>query len=132
MRQRVLADGGGHGLHGFHGVQHADFGGVRADVADDGINLRGEDGRGRGVDGRDAAGVLRRQRRERAHAVAAQRGEGFEIGLDARAAAAVRAGDGEDADVLAIGLGVHGRAGRIRKNRPKAVFGQKKERIQGA
>ena len=84
-------------------VQHAHFGGVRADVADDGINLRGEDGRGRGVDGRDAAGVLRRQRRERAHAVAAQRGEGFEIGLDARAAAAVRAGDGEDADVLAIG-----------------------------
>jgi len=52
----------------------------------------------RGVDAAHALGVLRGQRSDRSHAVAAQRTHGFQVGLDAGAAAAVRTGDGECAD----------------------------------
>ena len=44
---------------------------------------------------RDASRVLRGERRDRAGAVDAERGEGLQIGLNARAAARIRAGDGQ-------------------------------------
>jgi hypothetical protein len=47
------------------------------------------------VHGRHATRVLRGERGNRAQAVHAVRGEGFEISLDAGAAAGVGAGDGE-------------------------------------
>ena len=45
----------------------------------------------------DAQRVLHRDRRHRRHGVAAERGDGLDVGLNARAAAGIRAGDDEDA-----------------------------------
>ena len=82
--------------------QHADLHGRDVDVGEDGVDL-GREERGRGhVDGRDAAGVLGRQRGQGRHAVAAERREGLEVGLDAGAAARVGACNGKD-------VGGHGR-----------------------
>lgn len=49
----------------------------------------------------DAQRILNRHRRDRGHGVAAKRGDGFDVGLDARAAAGIRTGDDENA---ALGL----------------------------
>jgi len=54
-------------------------------------------------DAQDALGILRRETGDGACAVNAERGEGFQIRLDARAAAAVGAGDGQgDGKLFAI------------------------------
>jgi hypothetical protein len=47
------------------------------------------------MDSQDAPWVLRRETRDGASAVHAERGESLEISLDARAAAAVGSGDGQ-------------------------------------
>ncbi len=62
------------------------------------------------VDGAHALGVLRGDRGDRGHAVAAQRAEGLEVGLDAGAAAAVGAGNREHTH---IARGPGGREGRL-------------------
>ena len=88
-----LPDGVDHG-----GVaEHADLDGVDADVVADGVQLRGQEFGRRNVDGPDAAGVLGRQGGDGGHAVAAVRGNAFQVGLDSGAAGGVRAGDGQHA-----------------------------------
>ena len=52
---------------------------------------------GTGVDRADPERVLRGDRGDRGHRVAAEHGDRLDVGLDARAAARVRAGDDEDA-----------------------------------
>ena len=60
-----------------------------------GVDLRGHERRRHVVDGRDAARVLGRERRHDAHPEHAVRLKRFQVGLEARAAARVRSGDGE-------------------------------------
>src|SRR5690606_23057413 len=66
------------------------------EVVEQGVDLRAEEVRRRVVDRRHAARVLRGERRDHADAVGSQRHEGLQVGLDAGAAARVRAGDGKD------------------------------------
>jgi hypothetical protein len=61
--------------------------------------LRFQKRRWHGVDGLHAQRVLRGERGDGAGAVAAQRGKGFQVGLDARAAAAVGTGNGQHTGV---------------------------------
>ena len=68
---------------------------VHAEVVEDRLQLRLDEGGRALVHGRDAGGVLRRQRDDRAHAVTARGGERLQVGLDAGAAARVGAGDRE-------------------------------------
>ena len=103
----VAAQGGGDGADGFGVGQHADFDGVDADVGEDGFALGADDVAGDGVHGLHALGVLRGYGGDDARAVCAERAEGFEVGLDARAAAGVGTGDGEDAGV-GFFVGLHG------------------------
>ena len=112
VRQRVAVDGLRHGLRDLGRVQHADLDRVHADVAGHGVDLRGQKIRRHGVDAGHAQRVLRRQRGERAHAVGAQRGKSFQISLNARATARIRAGDGQHAQVfLGMVRQFHGRMG---------------------
>jgi len=107
----------GDGAHDLRIGEHADLHGVDADVVEDGVELRAhERGVGR-VDRRDAARVLRRERRDHARAVCAERGERLQVGLDARAAARVGAGDREDVgDRVEIRLGLyHGSRTRVER-----------------
>ena len=80
-------------------MQHAELDGIDADVLDHRLDLRLQEGRRHAVDARHAERVLRGQRGDGRHAVAAERREGLEVGLDAGAAAAVGAGDREHARV---------------------------------
>ena len=63
--------------------------------AEEGVNLRRHRRGGDVMNVMHAQGVLRRHRRDRGHAVAAECREGFQVRFDARAAAGVAAGDGE-------------------------------------
>ena len=98
--QRVPIDRLGNRTHNLGRMQHADLDGVGADVLDDGIDLVAQHLRRHAVDGPHAAGVLRGECGNGGHAVAAQRGNGFQVGLDPGATAAVRTGDGKDAGVF--------------------------------
>ena len=80
-------------------MQHADLDGIDADVFHHGVDLRAQHVGRHAVDGAHALGVLRGDGGDGRHAVAAQRAEGLEVGLDAGAAAAVGAGDGEHTHV---------------------------------
>jgi len=64
-------------------------------VVSAGINLFLDEVDGEQVEGGDAGGVLRGDGGDGGHAVDAEDGEGFEIGLEAGAAAGIGAGDGE-------------------------------------
>ena len=106
----VMRDGPGHHLGHLGGVQHANFDGVGADVVEHRLNLRLQKRRWHGMDVLHAQRVLRGQGRDRAHPVAAQRGKGFQVGLDAGAAAAVGPGNGQNTGVLVGGwCGFHAR-----------------------
>src|SRR5207302_10809199 len=65
--------------------------GVDPNVFEDRFELRAHKRRRHVVHGRYANGVLRRQRNDRAEAVTTRRGERLQVGLNARAAARVRA-----------------------------------------
>ena len=82
-------------------MQHADLHGVDANVIQHRLQLRLQKRGWHAVDGLHPLGVLRGQRGDGGHAVAAQSAEGFQIGLDACAAAAVRTGNRQHAKVLA-------------------------------
>ena len=85
--------------HRHHGgvVQHADLDGVGTNVAQHGVDLaRQKLGRQR-VDAAHAQGVLRGDGGDGGGAKAAQRGNGFQVGLNARAATRVGARDGQHA-----------------------------------
>ena len=95
VRQRSRGETIGHGVDHRGGEQHARLGCPDIEVVEHGVELCGHEA---GPDRRDrvhAAGVLRGERRHHTRAVDAESGEGLEVGLDARPAARVRAGDGE-------------------------------------
>ena len=94
-------------------VQHADLDGVHANVFGHSVNLRTQHVGWNAVDGTHALGVLRRDGGDGGHAIAAQRTEGLEVGLDASATPAVRAGNREHAGVAWQG----GRGSSSRRHR---------------
>ncbi len=114
----VMVDRPGHHLDDLGRMQHADLDRVDADVLDNGGDLRLQEVRRHAVDRAHADRVLRRQRGDRAHAVAAQRGKGLEVGLDARAAAGIAAGNGQDAWVMGVEFLAHR---KIIPQRPRAA-----------
>jgi hypothetical protein len=77
------------------GSQRAGFGGGRRNIGDDGLDLCGDERRLQRVDQRDSLRVLHRHQSHDGFAVDAELMEGFEIGLDAGAAAWVGTRDGE-------------------------------------
>ena len=76
------------------------FIGVGADVAQRRHDLIADDRRRDAVDGAHGGGVLHGDRRDGGGGIAAERGDGFDVGLKARAARRVRSGDDEDAGDL--------------------------------
>ena len=99
--QLVMVNRPGHHLDDVRRMQHADLDGVDANVIQHRLQLRLQKRRWHAVDGLHPLGVLRGERGDGGHAVAAQSAEGFQIGLDACAAAAVRTGNRQHAKVLA-------------------------------
>ena len=89
-------------------ADHPDLHRIHAEVAHHRINLREDDLRRDRVHGRDPAGVLGRDCGDRRHRVAAEHGDGLDVRLNTRSAAAVGPGNDEDAgnghDVL-VGSG---------------------------
>ena len=80
-------------------VQHANFDGIHANVIHHRLNLGLQEFRRDRMNALHALGVLRGQRGQRGHAIATQGAEGFQIGLNARSAATIRAGNAEHAGV---------------------------------
>ena len=95
IERGVLFERQRHGLDDLARRQHADLGGADAEVAEQRVELSRQEGYGWGMDGIDAAGVLCSQRGQGAQSMHAVRGEGLEVGLDARPAAAVGPCHGE-------------------------------------
>ena len=105
-----------HRAHNASARQHADLDRPHVEILDHRLDL-GRDDLGRGdVDGAHAERVLRGQRRDRAGAIDAERGEGLEVGLNAGAAA-----ESEPAMVSAIRVRVIARRGSSRSIRPSAL-----------
>jgi len=72
-------------------AQHARLGRVDADVGEHGLELVLDEGRRNLMDGGNTRGVLRGQRYDRAHSVAAGHGKGLQIGLDPGSSAGIGA-----------------------------------------
>ena len=78
-------------------ADHPDLDRVDADIVDHRVDLRQHHlGRNR-MDRGHAERVLRGDRGDRGHRVAAEHGDGLDVGLNPRAAARIRAGDDQDA-----------------------------------
>ena len=75
--------------------EHPNLDGGDIDVFENRVDLRRGKTRKRDVHGSDPLRILRGQGGDDGHAVAAKRGEGFEIGRDARAAAWIKTRDRE-------------------------------------
>ena len=73
----------------FGRAEHADFKSGYLKIGGDGVDLRTDNIERHAVDGLHAERVLRGYRRQHAHAVHAAHLKGFQIGLNAGAAAAV-------------------------------------------
>jgi hypothetical protein len=84
-------------LRGFRRSDHADLHRIDADVADTAFDLRHDDLRRYRMHRLHAQRILRGDRGNRGHRVAAEHGNGLDIRLDTRAAAAVGPGNDEDA-----------------------------------
>ena len=95
QRDPQLLDRTGDDLDDLGAGQHAGLGGVRAEVRDDGVDLRPDQRDGQRQDLSDAEGVLGGDGRDRRGAVDSQRGEGLEVGLDAGSTPGVGARDGQ-------------------------------------
>ena len=93
----MVGQGQGHRLDGGRVAQHAGLDGVRADIVQHDANLGGDDRRRDQVDGLDAKRVLHGHRRDGAGRIAAEGGDRLDVGLRARAAAGIRAGDRQHA-----------------------------------
>src|SRR3546814_3267409 len=78
-------------------LQHPDLDRADPEIIETGIDLLTQKSSRWYMHGADSAGVLRSERGNRAQAVHAVRGKGFQIRLDAGTATAIGAGDGERA-----------------------------------
>ena len=96
MRQPVLPHSGCNGVYLGNVVHHADLYGKRRNILTDCGDLLFQKRRRNGTDLPNPCGVLRRQRCNGAHAKTAQHGHGFQVCLDAGAAAAVTPGNGQN------------------------------------
>jgi hypothetical protein len=90
---RVEKFGDGHGIAAI--AKHADFDRGDFTIVGQAFELRAQLRAGRIVNGFDALRVLHRERSDRGDAVAAVRGESFQISSRARAAGRIETGDGE-------------------------------------
>ncbi len=75
---------------------HADLNRIDPHVGEYRVDLFGDESRVDGLKGSHTLRVLRRQRGDNRHAIGTERGECLQVGLDAGAAAWIRAGDGKD------------------------------------
>ena len=91
----MALEAGGHRLDRGGLRQHADLHRIDVEIGEHRVDLRGDEIGRHVVDAGDALGVLRGQRRDHRGAIDAERGEGLQVGLDAGAAAGIRAGDGD-------------------------------------
>jgi len=85
------------GRDGLDSAQHPDLHRIDADVVDDGRHLGDDHLRRDRLDRAHLDGVLRGDGGDGGHAMHPAAREGLEVGLDAGAAAGIRAGDGEHA-----------------------------------
>ena len=92
-----LADPIRHGVGGFGGPDHPDLDRINTDVGHHRVNLRQHDVGGDGVNRCDPQSVLCGDRGDGRHRMAAEHGDGLDVGLDAGTAAGIRACDDEDA-----------------------------------
>jgi hypothetical protein len=80
-------------------MQHTGFDRIGTDVAEAEFDLLGNEIVRYRVNAKYAMGVLRGERGDRRHRIAAHTGDGFDVALNARPAAGIGAGDDEDATV---------------------------------
>ena len=92
----AAAQNGADGADDARGKQHAGFGRGHGKACQHGFEFQSHEFGLRRLDARDAQAVLGRQGGDDAHAVAAQGHDGFQVGLDARAAAGVGTGNGQN------------------------------------
>ena len=100
---RGFGQGIGDGHNNLGPMQHADLDAVGAQVFHHRADLLGDEIGGDALNARDAQGILRRQRGDRGHGVAAQRRHRLDVGLNARTTAGIRTGNNQD-----TALGMHG------------------------
>ena len=98
--QLVVVDSPSHYIDNFWGMQHADLDGINANVVHHRLNLGFEKLGWYAVNTLHTLGVLRSQSCDGSHAEAAQGSKGFQIGLDACSAAAVRSCNGQYTGVV--------------------------------
>ena len=96
QRKGPAAQNGTDGADDARGKQHAGFGRGHGKARQYGFKFQSHEFGFRCLDARDAQAVLGRQGGDDAHAVAAQSHDGFQVGLDARAAAGVGTGNGQN------------------------------------
>ena len=101
----------GHHLDDLRGMQHADLDRINTNIFDHGLQLRLQKGGRHRVNALHAHRVLRCQRGDGGHAVAAQCGKGFQIRLNAGGTATVGAGDAQDPGIAGGRRGSVGVAG---------------------
>ena len=95
VRGAMAIEPGGDRLDDRRVGQHADLHRADIEIGKHRVHLCGDEIRRHIVNAEHALGVLRGERGDDAGAIDAERREGFQIGLDAGAAARIRAGDGE-------------------------------------
>ena len=89
-----------HGVDGIGGAHHADFDGIDGDVTGNRLQLRCDRLGALRPDAADLTRVLRHNRGDDTHAIAAARHDAFHISEDSRTAGRVGACDGEDPRLL--------------------------------
>ena len=99
LQHLVAGNGFDHHTHHVGRVQHADLDGIDANVLSHGVDLGAQHIHRNAVNGAHTQRVLCGDGGDGGHAVAAQRAEGFEVGLDTGAAAAVRASNRQYAGI---------------------------------
>jgi hypothetical protein len=95
LRGAIAIERGGNYVDRRRVGQHADLHRADIEIGEHGIDLRRNEIGGHVMDGEHALGILRRERGDDAGAIDPERGKGFQIRLDAGAAARIRAGDGQ-------------------------------------
>ena len=94
--RRMLGQLRGDGLDVFRRADHADLHRIDADVGENGVDLRRDEIGGNHLHRLDAERVLRRQRAQDRHAIAAERRKRLDVALAAGAAGRIGAGDREN------------------------------------